>query len=411
MVTITWIIPALLFFISIFGWEHFVGYRDLLPGQCAVQFLKDPVFNTALIIGYYWTTLVVLFVLYGGIYKTAYDMQKKSEAKQRKMQSMVALSAGAMSGMAGRAAGIGISKTQSTLLSQDKPKSVLPSLAAHSQLDQRGMGQTVTHEGEKSERSSSPAFESDEESTSQPPVSSKKKSSIVGFVTQTGVMQVVLTSNNNRINGGVSTTNQILITSPGGAETNLPKILEQSQLDTDYTSDSPTSSIITSIVKVHTEVALTADDSLQTSVINTSNPTVNEAANRITTPSTPPCDVSALCQTGHAVAIMAATTIVNEHRRTSSIHKPVGCKEPEKCTDDKKRFVKTIGKRLRGKKRREALVEGFCAEPPCTNEYLYMFSYFLCYANSPMNPFCYALANQQFKKTFTRILKGDLHMT
>lgn len=58
-----------------------------------------------------------------------------------------------------------------------------------------------------------------------------------------------------------------------------------------------------------------------------------------------------------------------------------------------------------------ALVEGFCSTPPCTNVHLYMFSYFLCYANSPINPFCYAFSNQQFKKTFMRILRGDLHMT
>lgn len=57
-----------------------------------------------------------------------------------------------------------------------------------------------------------------------------------------------------------------------------------------------------------------------------------------------------------------------------------------------------------------ALVEGFCRNPPCTNEHLYMFTYFLCYANSPLNPFCYALANQQFKKVFTRLLKLDFHM-
>lgn len=698
MVTITWIIPALLFFISIFGWEHFIGYRDLNPGQCAVQFLKDPVFNTALIIGYYWTTLIVLFILYGGIYKTAYDMQKKSEAKQRKMQSMVALSAGAMSGMAGRAAGIGISKTQSTLLSQDKPRIGVTAMddsvvgvdatgaaqkAAMKMSDGatapdsagKNVSATITvAETEKSERSSSPAFDSDEESTTpgaaqQINTNIKKRSSLAGLVAQSGALQVFAT--NGRLNGivpikvelSVPTARKLLPVSPTRdvatqkAQT-LPKIQELSLLDTDnpaepdrsssrtltpeqslksndaggnhqqsivsvevtppaplkrasisnsqqniipppmqfqssppVSADSPTTSSSTdrprslivrshghgtydiltgldggdlrymdessiilpspsyesppssfscslanplstappspvlgnamtagattsllqtalirataqqaggsqlvqiaqgkqnqhhlpamsnassqthpprvfithqsnvasqtspTISKVHTEVTVNAGGSKRhqpvvTTVVTKTAIMPMELSNSTT--DQPTKASSNLPQNSSSSSIVPTTSAGTNSQETKNQSKKKKETSDAEQSGSRRDFVKSIGKRLKAKTQKKdltvgrqksrtenrarkafrtisfilgafvacwtpyhvlALVEGFCANPPCTNEHLFMFSYFLCYANSPMNPFCYALANQQFKKTFTRILRGDLHMT
>ena len=58
-----------------------------------------------------------------------------------------------------------------------------------------------------------------------------------------------------------------------------------------------------------------------------------------------------------------------------------------------------------------SMIIGFCNKHglTCIAPIFYDISYWLCYLNSPINPFCYAFANQQFKKTFIRILKLDWH--
>ena len=59
------------------------------------------------------------------------------------------------------------------------------------------------------------------------------------------------------------------------------------------------------------------------------------------------------------------------------------------------------------------LIKGFCDDPQntytCVNHHLYSVTYWMCYMNSPINPFCYAFANAHFKQAFLRILRLDLN--
>lgn len=50
-----------------------------------------------------------------------------------------------------------------------------------------------------------------------------------------------------------------------------------------------------------------------------------------------------------------------------------------------------------------------CDDNDCIAPGLWNFAYYLCYINSTVNPFCYALCNANFRRTYTRILSCKWH--
>ena len=525
MVSVTWIVPFLVFFISIMGWEHFIGYRDLDPGECAVQFLKDPVFNTSLIFGYFYVTLVVLFLLYGGIYKTASDMAKRSEQKQRKVQSLVTLGKRAEPPKPAMA----LSKTQSTLLSQDKPK-VGQGTAATNDQDRipggsKGMetcfagdAKDDAPENSDQDRSSSPIFDSDEDeepSTSRAPIQlnkSKKRKPKDNRdakgqvrvliprspVVASGVPKLDLppepppkrsqkarhsfAAKAKQVNSEPAATKSIepahkVSSAPGGgnecSSSNTGRPEPPSSLDIRplNTQSIPLDKDLRYIDQDSSQVATTPPDSSDCSI---ASPTYvkKKASASAGMPIKVTTQVDCSVVGSKTVTRVAKGEQLQQVLEVSEISTPkVGNTKKDSVTTDlsqlasaaggssgntnndkelspKPSLVLKLSKRFRGVKSKKekrqksksenrarkalrtisfilgafvicwtpyhinALIEGFCSSKEgCVNHHFFYFTYFLCYANSPINPFCYAMANQQFKRTFYRVLKGDFHRT
>lgn len=170
VIALTWVIPILVFFTSIFGWQYFVGRRTVPEGMCYVQYMEDALFNCVLQLGYFWVTLTVMCVLYTGIYKVALDLQRKSEAKQKKMTSLVSMAGQTMTKI-----GIGMSKHHPSidskmLFERSEQTANNKSDGAPKTLDP---GHSTTSFNSKQvkddDRSSSPAFPSDTDQSSQSP--------------------------------------------------------------------------------------------------------------------------------------------------------------------------------------------------------------------------------------------------
>lgn len=92
MVAFTWICPMLLFFTSIFGWS-FTLRDEPYETQCDVAWSSNKVFSFVLVVAYFWSTLIVIIVLYIFIYQVARNLERKNREKQRKLSSLVGASA------------------------------------------------------------------------------------------------------------------------------------------------------------------------------------------------------------------------------------------------------------------------------------------------------------------------------
>ena len=200
IIALLWVVSFIVFFTSICGWQYFVGERNVPAGKCYVQYMEDALFNCILQIGYFWVTLTVMCILYAGIYKVALDLQRRSNAKQKKMTSLVSMAGQTMTKI-----GIGMSKqpnsesakngntrkssspgnthkTSSTSFTGPSPKPTGKNTHSHG----HGRHKDKSNKLEE-DRSSSPAYPSDTDPSSQSPKRNSPPRSDTGKTEDGGV--------------------------------------------------------------------------------------------------------------------------------------------------------------------------------------------------------------------------------
>ncbi|CAJ0571790.1 unnamed protein product, partial [Mesorhabditis spiculigera] len=90
MIILSWLIPAVVFGIMIYGWKAMTGEADSMRGyECSAPFLANPYVNMGMYVSYYWTTLVAMLILYKGIHQAAKNLEDKAKAKERRHIALI----------------------------------------------------------------------------------------------------------------------------------------------------------------------------------------------------------------------------------------------------------------------------------------------------------------------------------
>ncbi|KAI1721430.1 7 transmembrane receptor (rhodopsin family) domain-containing protein [Ditylenchus destructor] len=466
IVALTWIIPSLLFSISIFGYGFFSGRgRILKPDECYVQFMTNAWLNAGMYISYYWSTLFLMLYLYYGIYSAAKDLAKKSDQKHKRlallsdMRNRVSTRKEAPSVMGMSEVGVSNSGVESPHSSD----------SFYQKANNKGKNNslnTVTDSGHvyRARTSVEPdtttgcgAVEkstlAEKEQTSAPFPSTSETIEIERELT-TGAFQpetfpayidddFPFIDEGNGSNAGSVRQQPISIENREKEKEREGIIINiENDIKTSANSLPPITANGTKVQALQNEIH-NAKNSIDLNANHNSNCIAktdrpdpfkennNNDTRRLTLNST---------LAGHRLT--AAVDVVVE----KAVNGPVGVRRLLTAmrhhsarvagggrTENRKRRKAAKSTQSRSENRaRKALrtitiilgsftvfwtpfyvlatIYGFCESCISSPNFnlLYTISYYLCYMNSPLNPICYAMANQQFKRAFKRILRGDL---
>ncbi|KAI6177367.1 Muscarinic acetylcholine receptor gar-2 [Aphelenchoides bicaudatus] len=518
IIAITWIVPSLLFSVSIFGYSLFSGKgRILRDDECYVQFMTNAFLNMGMYVAYYWSTLFLMLYLYFGIYKAAKQLAVKSDQKQKRLallsemrkntkdnQSIVAVSEANLSNSAAESqpdtsdsiysrnnvvnamnpTGNGRVVRSSILESQSIDRSIDHWNKSFDQGD-RSIDRSFSKSFDKSETldkwnksfdksfDKSETFDRDrseltEKSVDRAEISERSmdfEPSItisiqpiepeevsfafsiddeIPFIDEDSLTSL---SKSIRVEKTAIPLKRSFLAVPPGPPSNTPAPFSSSApTPAHFSIIRPTPIMIIEAEPISLQPERTTEPlqflnhrSLSTSRISKKTSTLNHnnansqsrhrsksgAVDRptLTASDTPPGSTTNTYASLSVVVEKSANGPMSMRRLLTVMRYQI---KTRKLTPSSKSVHSRSENRARKALRTItfilgsftilwtpfyvlATIYGFCER--CKNSYefnlLYTISYYLCYMNSPLNPICYAFANQQFKRAFKRILRGD----
>ncbi|KAL7078503.1 hypothetical protein ACQ4LE_002127 [Meloidogyne hapla] len=478
-----WVLPSVLFSISIFGYGWFSGKgRILREDECYVQFMTNPYLNAGMYLSYYWSTLILMLYLYYGIYSAAKQLASKSDQKQKRLAILAE-----MRGEGGQEIAIrpdsrdeqSIGPVLSEALGTLDSSEIKPFRRASARLlnaIQNGRLLSLKTKNANSSGSDGASSKADSLNTKE---KCPKKLSIFANTEQNIIepnksTSLTLIGPNNETSNSLeqkqSPRKEENESSDGGGAFSpdfgdkVPFIDESAQSsalstpkdqrednEQENEKETPKMSKFLNTFRSHSVPSPNYQQKEKTFIPIDCNNGLNGECNKqinlnnkndnLLKEELPQLNRQSVINVQREINdnfsggikkwVNAARGGGRRNVRTKSEIKR-NKKQQKGQTKHNRKFSKGSQSRSENRARKAlrtitvilgtftlfwtpfyvlATIYGFCER--CSSsagfQALYTVSYILCYMNSPINPLCYAAANQQFKRTFKRILRGDLH--